>query len=590
MKKIHGIQSIFLKYVLTLLAIAMALSGIGIATLLGKNVNQATVSQYTYVNDRIAVLLQNEYARTDAVMKRCLESQEIQDSLRSRQPDSIEKEKLELMLSYADLKYLETYVYVDNKQNLYLQAYRHTSYEKLCASGLKQALGDRYSKTCWIWTKDKVFGREGNYLFIGRFMRNMEFHHEPGMLFFQVNEGIFENILKDAAQEDGICMILDTDGKLCYRTHKNSYEFSEKQQSRLRSRIADYNNAGILQGRFDVKGLGTIIFQTVSDSGFTAVTLIPDSIFHAVAVRNLVILLGVYAVIAAAAVICSVYFSRRFTRPVTQISTAMKEFEGGDFSSHLQLHTNTELDEIGNAFNNMVKNIEQLVQEVKENERALRKSELSSLMYQINPHFLYNTLDTIYMLARMNGEEVTMKMIQALSKFMKVSLSKGSDVIPVADELEHVKSYMEIQKIRNNDLFQYEIFCEERVKQAPVLKLVLQPLVENAIKHGFAKIYEGGRIWIRVCQDQEELVFQIENNGEQMQPEVIELIQMMGEEDLSAVRCAFPGQESGYGIGNVISRLRLKYEDRIAFSYASGAKSTCCTIRIPLQEIKEPDS
>ncbi len=537
MKKIHGIQSIFLKYVLTLLTIAMVLSGIGIGTLLGKNVNQATVSQYTYVNDRIAVLLQNEYARTDAVMKRCLESQEIQDSLRSRQPDSIEKEKLELMLSYADLKYLEAYVYVDNKQNLYLQAYRDTSYEKLCASGLKQALGDGYSKICWIWTKDKVFGREGNYLFIGRFMRNMEFHHEPGMLFFQINEGIFQNILKDAAQEDGICMILDTDGKLCYRTHKDSYEFSKKQQQRLRSKIAKYKNAGILQGRFDVKGLGTILFQTVSDSGFTAVTLIPDSIFHAVAVRNLIILLGVYAVIAVVAVICRVYFSRRFTRPVTQISNAMKEFEGGDFSSHLQLHTNTELDTIGNAFNNMVKNIEQLVQEVKENERALRKSELSSLMYQINPHFLYNTLDTIYMLARMNGEEVTMKMIQALSKFMKVSLSKGSDVIPVADELEHVKSYMEIQKIRNNDLFQYEISCEEHLKQVPVLKLILQPLVENAIKHGFAKIYEDGRIWVHVCQDQEELVFQIENNGEQMQPEIIELIQMMGEEELSAVRC-----------------------------------------------------
>ncbi len=537
MKKIHGIQSIFLKYVLTLLTIAMVLSGIGIGTLLGKNVNQATVSQYTYVNDRIAVLLQNEYARTDAVMKRCLESQEIQDSLRSRQPDSIEKEKLELMLSYADLKYLETYVYVDNKQNLYLQAYRDTSYEKLCASGLKQALGDGYSKICWIWTKDKVFGREGNYLFIGRFMRNMEFHHEPGMLFFQINEGIFQNILKEAAQEDGICMILDTDRKLCYRTHKDSYEFSKKQQQRLRSKIAKYKNAGILQGRFDVKGLGTILFQTVSDSGFTAVTLIPDSIFHAVAVRNLIILLGVYAVIAVVAVICSVYFSRRFTRPVTQISNAMKEFEGGDFSSHLQLHTNTELDTIGNAFNNMVKNIEQLVQEVKENECALRKSELSSLKYQINPHFLYNTLDTIYMLARMNGEEVTMKMIQALSKFMKVSLSKGSDVIPVADELEHVKSYMEIQKIRNNDLFQYEISCEEHLKQVPVLKLILQPLVENAIKHGFAKIYEDGRIWIRVCQDQEELVFQIENNVEQMQLEIIELIQMMGEEELSAVRC-----------------------------------------------------
>lgn len=584
MKNIHGIQSIFLKYVLTLLAIAMILSGIGIGTLLGRNVNQATVSQYTYVNDRIAVLLQNEYAKTDAVMKRCLESKEIQDSLRNRQPDSMEKEKLELMLSYADLKYLETYVYVDNKENVYLQAYRNTSYEKLRASGLKEALGNEYSKTRWIWTKDRIFDREGNYLFIGRYMRNMEFHHEPGMLFFQINEGIFQNILKDASKEDGICMILDTNNELCYRTHKDSYELPDRQVAKLRRKIRQYQDADIMQARFDLKGVGTVIFQTAADSGFTAATLIPDAIFHTVAVRNLMILLGVYAVIAVVAVVCSVYFSRRFTRPVKEISNAMKEFEGGDFASQLQLHTNTELDTIGNAFNNMVKNIEQLVQEVKENERALRKSELSSLMYQINPHFLYNTLDTIYMLARINGEEITMKMIQALSKFMKVSLSKGSDVIPVADELEHVKSYMEIQKIRNNDLFQYEIRCEEHLKQAPVLKLILQPLVENAIKHGFAKIYEGGKIDIRVWQDGQELVFEIENNGERMKPEVIELIQMMVKEDLSAVRGAFRGQESGYGIGNVISRLRLKYEDQIAFSYTSEEHGACCIIRIPFQE------
>uniref|UniRef100_N2A8W6 HAMP domain-containing protein n=1 Tax=Eubacterium plexicaudatum ASF492 TaxID=1235802 RepID=N2A8W6_9FIRM len=584
MKKIHGIQRIFLNYVLTLLTIAMALSAVGIGILLGKTVNQSTISQYTHVNDRIAVLLENEYDRTDTIMKHCLESQEIQDSLRSREPDNMERERLELMLSYVDLKSLETYLYVDNKQNLYLQAYRNTSYEKFCASGLKEALGDEYSKTCWIRTKDRVFDREGSYLFIGRYMRNMEFHHEPGMLFFQVNEGFFQNILKASAQEDAICMILDPSGQLCSRTHRDSFALSKKQKANLCAKMEEYQSKGISQARFHLQGVGAVIFQTAANSGFTAATLIPDSIFYAVAVRNLLILLGVYAVIAVMAVICSVYFSRRFTKPVTQISNAMKEFESGDFSSTLQLQTNTELDTIGNAFNNMVKNIEQLVQEVKENEQALRRSELSSLMYQINPHFLYNTLDTIYMLARINKEEVTMKMIQALSKFMKVSLSKGSDVIPVSDELEHIKSYMEIQKIRNNDLFQYEIECEEHLNEVPVLKLILQPLVENAIKHGFAKIYQDGRILIRVSQEGKELVFRIENNGEQMRQEVIELIQMMVKEDLSAIRCAFPGQESGYGIGNVISRLRLKYEDKIAFYYESDERGTSCTIRIPLQE------
>lgn len=261
----------------------------------------------------------------------------------------------------------------------------------------------------------------------------------------------------------------------------------------------------------------------------------------------------------------------------------MQEFQGGDFSKELHIHTNTELDTIGNAFNNMVKNIGRLVQEVKENERALRKSELNSLMYQINPHFLYNTLDTIYMLARISGEEVTMKMIQALSKFMKVSLSKGSDEIPVSDELEHVKSYMEIQKIRNNDLFQYEISCEEQLKDIPVLKLILQPLVENAIKHGFARIYQDGRIIIRVFQENNELVFHVANNGAVMEPETIELIAMMAKEDLASVRRAFQGQENGYGIGNIISRLRLKYGDQITFYYRSDAEETCCVIRIPMQ-------
>lgn len=587
MRKIHGIQSIFLKYVLILLMIAMALSGIGNGILLSRSVNRDIVSKYTYMNDRIAVLMENEYAKTDAVMKRCLESREIQDSLLNRELSRIEKEKLAMTLSYMDLKYLENYIYVDNKENLYLQAYRNTTYDKIDESGLQEALGDRYSQTRWIWMDDRIFGREGKYLFIGRYMRNMEYHHDPGMLFFQMNEGFFQNILKDVPQEDGICMILDTNGEICSRNHAKNNGLTEEQEQQLQKEMQEHFARGVQEARFQRKGLGTVIYRTVLESEFTAVTLIPDAVLSEVIVRNVRLLSGVYLVVAAVALVCSVYFSRKFTRPVKEISTAVKEFGGGDFSKELHIHTDTELDTIGNAFNSMVKNISQLVQEVKENERALRKSELNSLMYQINPHFLYNTLDTIYMLARINGEEITMKMIQALSKFMKVSLSKGSDEIPVADELEHVKSYMEIQKIRNNDLFQYEIFCEEKLKKVPVLKLILQPLVENAIKHGFARIYQDGRIVIRVMQEGEDLVFHVANNGAVMDPETIELIRMMAKEDISSVRRAFQGQENGYGIGNVISRLRLKYEDQITFYYKSDEEETCCVIRIPMQGLYE---
>ena len=108
----------------------------------------------------------------------------------------------------------------------------------------------------------------------------------------------------------------------------------------------------------------------------------------------------------------------------------------------------------------MLINIENLLTEIKDQQKELRTSELNMLINQINPHFLYNTLDTIYMLARINKEETTMKMIQALSKYLRLSLSKGNDIVTVADELENVRSYLQIQEIRNENLFTYTVDCE----------------------------------------------------------------------------------------------------------------------------------
>ena len=121
------------------------------------------------------------------------------------------------------------------------------------------------------------------------------------------------------------------------------------------------------------------------------------------------------------------------------ISREMTSFDGKDFSHKISIHTNTELDQIGESYNKMLGNIEKLLTEIKKQEKELRVSEMNMLISQIKPHFLYNTLDTIYMLARINGEETTMKMIQALSGYLRLSLSKGSDIVTVEDELDNVK-------------------------------------------------------------------------------------------------------------------------------------------------------
>ena len=232
-------------------------------------------------------------------------------------------------------------------------------------------------------------------------------------------------------------------------------------------------------------------------------------------------------------------------------------------------------------YNEMLKNIEEFQNEVKNQQKELRISEMNTLISQINPHFLYNTLDTIYMLARINGEEKTMKMIQALSKYLRLSLSKGREIVTVEDELENVKSYMEIQQIRNENLFRYEIECAEELKTRWILKLILQPIVENVVKYGFCDIFEGGLIRISVTEQAGQLTFSVYNNGTPMEEQMAEKLNGLSEIPVSKMKDSFEDKKHGYGVINIITRLRLKYGEDVRFFYESDTNGTVCVIQIP---------
>ena len=238
----------------------------------------------------------------------------------------------------------------------------------------------------------------------------------------------------------------------------------------------------------------------------------------------------------------------------------------------------------------MLKNIEEFQNEVKNQQKELRISEMNTLISQINPHFLYNTLDTIYMLARINGEEKTMKMIQALSKYLRLSLSKGREIVTVEDELENVKSYMEIQQIRNENLFRYEIECAEELKTRWILKLILQPIVENAVKYGFCDIFEGGLIRISVTEQAGQLTFSVYNNGTPMEEQMAEKLNGLSEIPVSKMKDSFEDKKHGYGVINIITRLRLKYGEDVRFFYESDTNGTVCVIQIRMTGKKTVNS
>lgn len=580
--KISNIQKKYLTYTLLLLALTIILSSVGVWIFMRKNMTEVIVDNYVFINEKMGMTLDYLYTRSDETTAECILDDAVQDSLKTRELEEVEKNALSKYFAYLDLEDIEEYCYVDNKKNVYTKSYSKISYEDFQESGLEDALAGTYAETKWFLTRDTLFGTGEEALFIGRYVRNMEYSHEPGMIFFKMNDQFLERVIEtqSGTEEDVAIGIIDKNGNFFMEHYPENFQMEEKDKEKILS-LTKREDSGVILTRYKGEG-GILQAYRQQESGMVIFTLVPNKILDRGLNQIFLVLAGIYAIVTLIAVAVSLYFSRIFTEPIQMISKEMTSFDGKDFSHTISLHTDTELDQIGESYNKMLGNIERLLTEIKKQEKELRVSEMNMLISQIKPHFLYNTLDTIYMLARINGEKTTMKMIQALSGYLRLSLSKGSDMVTVEDELDNVKNYLEIQKIRNEDLFSYEISCQPEVENRWTLKLILQPLAENAIKYGFCDIFEGGLIRIDVRELSGRLTFSVYNNGKPMDKEIAEKINALGKVPVPEMKKAFPDKQKGYGVINIATRLRLKYGDQVEFGYEVLEEGTRCVIKLPV--------
>ena len=580
-KKISGIRKKYLKYTAVLLILALALSCVGIWIYVRTSVTENISGKYEFMTERMGIALDSLYQKSDEVMEECILYEDVQKTLHKGGEEEVNAIALGKYFAYIDMDQVADYCYVDNKRNVYGRSYSNISYENVQESGFESFLGEEYSKTTWFWTKDTLFGTGEKALFIGRYVHSLEYAHEPGMMFFKMSPEYLKKTMRANQELIGRTTIgiIDEKGNLCFSNIKEEKQ-SEIEKEKLLELLGQKNAKGMILSGERIKG-GILSAYRQGESGFTVFSFVPKQVLNEGLKQIMLGLAGIYLVVLLVAVFLSLYFSERFTKPIQILNRAMTGFDGNDFQRICELHTNTELDQIGHSYNEMLSNIEALLSEIKTQEKELRTSELNMLISQINPHFLYNTLDTIYMLARINKEETTMRMIQALSKYLRLSLSKGNDIVTVADELENVKSYMEIQQIRNENLFSYTVDCQVDAENTWVLKLILQPLVENAIKYGFCDIFEGGIIRISVKEEKGFLYLEVYNSGMPMKEELCEKINALNGHSLAALRECFPDREKGYGIFNIVTRLRLKYGEKIRFCYETNAEGTTCIIQIP---------
>lgn len=272
---------------------------------------------------------------------------------------------------------------------------------------------------------------------------------------------------------------------------------------------------------------------------------------------------------------------RNFTDPIYQLMHTMKEFGKGNYQEKAKEAGIGELKSLSEHFNIMADRLQKQMDEIRENEREKQRMEKKLLQSQINPHFLYNTLDSIIWMIQSGEYEGAEQMVSLLAKFFRVSLSKGKDMIPLEKELEHAASYLAIQNIRFKDKFEFCVNADKGLMKYLCPKLSIQPLLENAIYHGMEGMYEDGEIEINVYEKDNVICIDVADNGLGMTAEKIDYI--MNNKVVSSKR------GSGIGVRNVNERIKLIYGEEYGISITSELdEGTTATITIPkLEEINE---
>jgi two-component system sensor histidine kinase YesM len=270
--------------------------------------------------------------------------------------------------------------------------------------------------------------------------------------------------------------------------------------------------------------------------------------------------------------------SRSIYIPIKRLHDVTTTLTKDDLQVLVTRENADEITELGISFNIMIGKIRELLAAKMKEQESLKKAELRALQAQINPHFLYNTLDTIIWMAEAQQTDQVVQLVSALSNFFRISLSKGRDWITIGEEIERTRSYLTIQKMRYRDILDFRIEVDDAVAGNTILKLILQPLVENALYHGIKNKRSGGMISVRARQNGNgEIVLEVEDNGVGFTPDKLARVQAQLSEDSEEIRL-----ESGFGIDNVNKRIQLYYGRQYGLSIASDYQGgTCVTLVIP---------
>ena len=393
-----------------------------------------------------------------------------------------------------------------------------------------------------------------------------------GFIVIGISQEYYQDLIKNVVQnEDESVLVLGADSSELSRYGK----INKKVADYLKN-MNDANKKNLEEGMHFSYANYDIACRQMGENGGIVCKIMPEYGVWAHLKGNLytslILLIGVLAGMLPLLLI----ISNLVTRPLRQVSNAIRKFSGGDFEQRVEVVTSDEVGEVAVCFNSMVDAIKNLINENYVIKLREKESEIAVLQAQINPHFLYNTLDSLYWQAMDAENEELAESILALSQLFRLVLNQGQSEIMVESEMELVACYLKIQKMRFTKRLEYQVEVDEEIKKVKIPKLVIQPFVENAIVHGFEKVVGKCELKVRARRDGDFVQFEIEDTGIGMSQEQIDEVWKREPERYTKQRIG------RYAIRNIRERLRLLYKGNFQLDIQSVVgKGTKVIIRVP---------
>ena len=394
-----------------------------------------------------------------------------------------------------------------------------------------------------------------------------------GVLLVDMKYSVIEDVLKQIndSSEGIYYYMISRDGQMIYHPRKTEMARGLFEENSLKA-------SGYEEGTYEITTDGhkeSVVVGNIAYTGWKLIGVVPESvqtarinnfryyIFTTIMVLMMMLLEG------------NRLISRKISKPIRKLDESVKTYEAGG-KPDIYIGGSSEIRHLGYSVQRSYERIETLMGEIIRQQNERRKSELDALQSQINPHFLYNTLESITWMIEAQKNEEAVIMISELAKLLRVSLSRGKTIIPVKDELQHSRSYMNIQLMRYKERFQMEFQMDKEIEDYCIVKLVIQPILENAIYYGVGNMDEDdeGKITVRGEKKEDDIYIIIEDNGMGMRKEVLENIL----KDNNKV----PKHGSGVGVINVHSRIQLMFGEQYGLGiYSEPDEGTRVVIHIP---------